>query len=736
MISISSSKTTQRKKQRAFILLPVILTLTILAAVAYLLSREGAINAGNVIREHQQDSALYVAQAGYNHAVWQLNRQNCTGYADIPDTTLGDHSYLAEFTDTTGTVLTAGSPANIKVVGTLANGASYTLSRDREKIYYPPTTMTLQLGTDPGKDTMIDSFYNLRNHGDYKMGVSSDPGWSRHQLIQFDLSSIPTEVSIVSAQLELQQISTNSTQINAKVSVYREKQSWVEGTQSGGGLADGATWDTADGSLVWDDGSGGSYNSTSIASTEITGDNVLRFWDISTLVQGWHNGLYANNGLLLKGSGTVNVEFASKEDSTAADRPKLIIIYNCECGKSCAPEAPLIPIAHWKLDETTGITAVDSIGGHDGTLINAPSWTTGNVDGGLDFDGVDDLVDTGSNVGLDDLFAGGATMTAWINPGSWGEGGFGRIADKADALGTNRNGWAFELYSSPRALLFQYGFSGAIGNWYTPTDSITLNTWQHVAVVYDNSSDLNDPLIYIGGVLQTLTELDTPSGTASSDVTVNLTIGNYAVDLSRTFDGILDDIRIYDTMLDAAEITALASAVVTPPSDCDGNFRDEFNDVSYSNNNGSLTWASDWLQINESGETDPPTEGDEVVDSDDPTMSNQLRVQDNDGDGEGVMRTADLTGASTATLSFDYRREALDSTTDYVSVQIASMATGGVWVEIDRFEGAATDSSYTSINYDITSYIASDTTLRFISSATLGFKDAVWFDNVEIQCSP
>ena len=217
------------------------------------------------------------------------------------------------------------------------------------------------------------------------------------------------------------------------------------------------------------------------------------------------------------------------------------------------------PIAHWKLDEISGLTAVDSVGGHDGTLSNGPSWTTGQLGGGLDFDGIDDTINAGSDATIDDVFAGGATLSAWIRPRGWGEGDFGRIADKADALGTNRNGWAFELYGAKRALLFQYGFSGGIGNWYTPVDSISLDTWQHVAVVYDNSADTNDPVVYIDGVAQTLIELDTPSGTPSSDAAVNFTIGNYALATSRTFDGVLDDVRVYDRALDAAEIAALAA---------------------------------------------------------------------------------------------------------------------------------------------------------------------------------
>ncbi len=337
MAPIQLTRTTQRKNQRAFILLPVIFTLTILAAVAYLLSREGAVNAGNVNREQQQDSALYIAQAGYQHAVWWLNRQNCTGYADIPDTSFGSHSYLAEFTDITGATITAGSPVNIKVVGSYANGASYTISRNRVKIYqYPLTTVTFQLGTDSGKDaTIFANYFSLsKNYGNYTQKVSHDSFFKdAHELIYFDISSLPADASIISAQLVLKQDSAFLAEIDAKINVYRITQYWIEGTKSGSGAADGVTWETTDGSESWEGGNGGSYDASIIASTNININTIVRHWDISALVQGWHKAIYKNEGVLLKGSGLVSVTFASKENSIENDRPKLTITYACECGK-------------------------------------------------------------------------------------------------------------------------------------------------------------------------------------------------------------------------------------------------------------------------------------------------------------------------------------------------------------------------------------------------------------------
>jgi hypothetical protein len=390
------------------------------------------------------------------------------------------------------------------------------------------------------------------------------------------------------------------------------------------------------------------------------------------------------------------------------------------------------PIAHWQLDETSGTIAVDSVGGHDGTLVNGPTWTSGHLAGGLDFDGSNDKIDVGADASLDNLFAGGATLSAWIKPGGWGEGDFGRIADKADNLGSNRNGWAFELHAAQRALMFQYGFSADIGNWYTPVDSISLDSWHHVAVVYDNSASTNDPVIYIDGMAQTLVESDTPAGTPSSDATINLTLGNYALDTSRTFEGVLDDIRIYDLMLDAANIAELAAAGGgggPPPTGCDGTYRDEFSLQQYDQNDGTLTWAGNWQ---ETGETTDPDGGDISIAND--TSNYQLVVRD---DGQTIWREADLSTAGSATLSFDYRRQNLNGSGDYVAVEV-SYNGGTNWSELARFAGSATDATYTSTSYVLDpNSLSANTRIRLLTPGNgMNNNNKVWFDNIQIQCSP
>jgi len=57
----------------------------------------------------------------------------------------------------------------------------------------------------------------------------------------------------------------------------------------------------------------------------------------------------------------------------------------------CFVEQGLFPISYWKFDEGSGTTAYDSAGNNDGTVYGA-QWTTGQIDGALNFDGVGDYV--------------------------------------------------------------------------------------------------------------------------------------------------------------------------------------------------------------------------------------------------------------------------------------------------------------------------------------------------------
>jgi hypothetical protein len=382
------------------------------------------------------------------------------------------------------------------------------------------------------------------------------------------------------------------------------------------------------------------------------------------------------------------------------------------------------PLAHWKFDETSGTTAVDSVGGHDGTLNNGPVWSTGQINGALNLDGNNDAIRVthADTLSLTDTM----TFIAWVNASSFGST-YQTIIAK-DAGGGASNYW-FGTWQ--QELDFGFFAGGFYREVFTSGLNLQPGTWYQLAASFDNTTD--QVVLYVDGVqVHSATLAFSPSA-----VTADLAIGRSPD--GEYWRGLLDDVRIYDSVLPASEIADLYVASGGGGGGgggggptCDGTFRDEFNTQSFDGSDGTLPWAGSWLEI---GESDGPVSNKDIGVYTD--QSNyQLRIQDNDNGGEGVARAADLTGAASVTLSFQYRRDSLDNSNDYVTVSVSASGTSGPWTELTRFAGSATDPNYVNDTLDLTPYISATTAIRFLSSPSLGGVDRVWFDNIQIQCSP
>ncbi|HIH09166.1 MAG TPA: LamG domain-containing protein [Candidatus Diapherotrites archaeon] len=194
-------------------------------------------------------------------------------------------------------------------------------------------------------------------------------------------------------------------------------------------------------------------------------------------------------------------------------------------------------VAYYLFDEGSGTVAGDSSGnGNNGTLMNGPTWTierkVGN--GVLSFDGANDAV----NAGGEFIGASPLTISLWIYPRSYsGSGPF--IVD---------NGKTRLLMNSAETT-YRFRSDGAS----TASVSVgTLNQWVHLAVTRDASGRTS---FYKNGV-QAGT-LNQNSGIPAAG-TSNVSIGNN-ISGTATFDGLLDDVRIYNRVLLSSEINEIYS---------------------------------------------------------------------------------------------------------------------------------------------------------------------------------
>ncbi|MBT3056662.1 MAG: DUF4347 domain-containing protein, partial [Candidatus Thiodiazotropha sp. (ex Codakia orbicularis)] len=229
-------------------------------------------------------------------------------------------------------------------------------------------------------------------------------------------------------------------------------------------------------------------------------------------------------------------------------------------------------LGHWTLDSN----AADSSGNsHDGTLTNGasidnPGSSNPIGDGNLNLDGFNDFVQLNTHVSaFSDLSEG--TIAAWINTSYSGAQAMFSITDTADYD-------SLVVFGMDNGRIF---FDVANNNFYSlsveTNASYADGNWHHVAVTVDGSGNS----IYIDGVQVSLAGLfyrygDSSTQSFFSSVTSldSMAIGNLRDPAGYTgsFNGLQDDVRVYDRALSASDIAELLSNtaptfdVAGPPS--------------------------------------------------------------------------------------------------------------------------------------------------------------------------
>lgn len=317
-------------RQRGFILLPVVLAIALIAAIAYLMNNDGAMNTNMLGREIASSQARYAAKAGLNHMLWQIDQSGCSGYSNIGPTAFGKNSYSVTVTPT------SGSPVSIAATGTDPGGSSYTIKRDGVNVGHGPTlTKVIQPDAATAPDTYISYLSPTINYGTSSTSpVTQRSGNNKRSLLQFDLSRFTAAATIVSANLSLYQNSFSS--LGGPVSAHR---------LSGGAWSETASsWNNRNTVLAWTT-AGGDYEASAVAVTTITAGLVDWFsWDITPLAQDWVSGTYPNNGLIVIPD-TVNSDatFVSSDQANTLI-PKITVSYNCPCGEECYTAAPPVTV--------------------------------------------------------------------------------------------------------------------------------------------------------------------------------------------------------------------------------------------------------------------------------------------------------------------------------------------------------------------------------------------------------
>jgi RHS repeat-associated protein len=200
-------------------------------------------------------------------------------------------------------------------------------------------------------------------------------------------------------------------------------------------------------------------------------------------------------------------------------------------------------LLNWSLNDGSGTIASDSSGlGNNGTVSGGATWVTGKVGGALSFDGASGAVTLASVSGI----ATGNTphtVAAWV---------------KVNALPSNR-AWILLLGNEGTGAhhwLINSAGGTALGVWSGSqvSPSLPVGQWKHIALTFDGTTltgYVNG--VSIGSQAATFNLAGTPLTLAQAHVGENY------------FNGVVDELNVYNRALSAAEVATLAGASTNIP---------------------------------------------------------------------------------------------------------------------------------------------------------------------------
>ncbi|MGI9517995.1 MAG: DUF4347 domain-containing protein, partial [Pirellulaceae bacterium] len=246
----------------------------------------------------------------------------------------------------------------------------------------------------------------------------------------------------------------------------------------------------------------------------------------------------------------------------------------------------------------------------------------------------------------------------------------------------------------------------------------------------------DDPAIIVSGtanvvegntIVTTVSSTDIDGGAPNYTITggadqglflINSTTGELTFDTAPDFESPTDadSNNIYEVEVTVDDGNLGSDAKTINVNVVDAYILDEFNAFTYSGNDGTVNWSGDWIESDSGG----PNGGDIIV-----LGSLELYIRTNQLNDD-IFRVADLSGATSATLTFD-----TNNTLFGAAQVVAEVRTGtGTWTVLDTFD--ATNPGIAANSHDLTPFMAADTQIRFRVAAQQN-SAVITIDNVRIE---
>jgi PKD repeat protein len=253
------------------------------------------------------------------------------------------------------------------------------------------------------------------------------------------------------------------------------------------------------------------------------------------------------------GTYTVSLSVSGSGGSNTATKTGYITVSESSGGGGGVDPTGLV--AAYGFDETGGTQALDSSGrGNHGTLSNATRSSQAKFGRALSFNGSNSLVTVADSAALD--LTNGMTLSAWVYPTSWASGW------KTVIMKERSGGLAYTLNANSDAGRPNTTLRiGSYDRQLTAGSHLPTNTWAHLAATYNGSRQR----LFVNGV-----QVGSRSQTGNLDVTANpVRIGGSTVWPNQYFQGLIDEVRVYNRALTRTEIAAVAEQpVVKETSAC------------------------------------------------------------------------------------------------------------------------------------------------------------------------
>ncbi|MFA5830399.1 MAG: LamG-like jellyroll fold domain-containing protein [Candidatus Paceibacterota bacterium] len=204
---------------------------------------------------------------------------------------------------------------------------------------------------------------------------------------------------------------------------------------------------------------------------------------------------------------------------------------------------------YWKLDETSGTTAVDNSGkGNNGVFVGNPLWVKGQVNGALVFNGTTDSVKIPDSPIFD---MKDFSVSAWIKlKGS----ATTTVRIVSQQISGTSVGWGLLIKNNRLSTSMLLDYSNASALSFGPV--LNDDKWHHVAMTRDTIYG-KITLWVDGKAVGTQTAKKTATYAVDAPVTIGSNNGSIAF-----FSGRIDEVRMYGRTLGTDEISAMYTNLV------------------------------------------------------------------------------------------------------------------------------------------------------------------------------